>query len=90
VKNAGKNRNIKISDKLSECVSKLKNLGTILMNQKYLQENIKSSLNLENACYSLHQNLLFSGLLPKNMKIKILQNLICFLLCTGIKFGLSH
>ena len=70
MKNCRKNHNIKIGDKLSECVSELKNLGRILINQKYRQEEIKNSLDLENAHYSLHQNLLFSGLLPKNMKIK--------------------
>ena len=40
-----KNHNIKIGDKLSECVAKLKNLGTILINQKCLQEEIKSGLD---------------------------------------------
>jgi len=73
---------MKIGDKLSECVSKL-NLGTILINQKYLQEEIKSSLDLENARYSLHQNLLFSSLLAKNMKIKIYQNLIVLFVMRG-------
>jgi hypothetical protein len=48
-KNAGKNHNIMIGNKLSECVSKLKNLGTILINQKYLPEEIKNRLDLENA-----------------------------------------
>jgi len=64
-------------------VLKLKNLGTILINQKYLQEETKSSLDLDNAHYSLYQNLLFSGLLPKNMRIEIYQNLIVLFVMHG-------
>jgi hypothetical protein len=79
VKKCGKKSQNKDSDKLSECMAKLKILRTVLMNQKYFQEEIKSSLDPQNVRYFLHQNCLFSGLLPKNMKINIYQNCaFCF------------
>jgi ubiquitin C-terminal hydrolase len=40
-------------------------------NQNLIQEEIKGRLNLGNACYHSVQNLLFSRLLSKNVKIRI-------------------
>jgi len=40
------------------------------MNQNSIQEEIKSRLNLGNACYHLVQNLLPYSLLSKNIKMK--------------------
>ena len=52
-------------------MEQIKYLGTTLTNLNSIQEEIKSRLNSGNACYHLVQNLLFSSLLPKNLKIKI-------------------
>jgi hypothetical protein len=44
--------------------------------QNLIQEEIKSRLNSGNACYHSVQNLLFSRLLPRNIKIKIYRTII--------------
>jgi len=41
------------------------------MNQNSIQEEIKSRQKLGNACYHSVQNLLYSSLQSKNIKIKI-------------------
>ena len=46
-------------------------LGTTLIYQNSFAEEIKSRLRSGNACYHSVQNLLFSRLLSKNLKIKI-------------------
>ena len=46
-------------------------LGTTLLNQNFIKEEIKSRLRLGNACYLLVQNLMSSSMLSKNIKIKI-------------------
>jgi len=51
-------------------------LGTTLTNQNSIQEEIKSRLNSENACYHSVQNLFSSNLLSKSVKIKIYRNTI--------------
>jgi hypothetical protein len=51
-------------------------MGTTLTNQSHIQEEIKSTLKSRNAsCHSV-QNLLSSGLLSKNTKIKIYRTII--------------
>ena len=47
-------------------------MGITLTNKNSIQEEIKSRLKLENACYYSVQNLLSSGLLSKKFKINIL------------------
>ena len=54
-----------------ESVKDFKCLGTTLTNHNSIQEEIKSRLKMENACYHSVQNLTSSGLLSKNLKIKI-------------------
>jgi len=54
----------------------LKYLGTTLTHQNSIAEEIKSRLRSGNACYHSVQNLLSSGLLSKNLKIKIYRNII--------------
>jgi hypothetical protein len=62
--NAGRNHSIKIDNSFFERVEQFRYLGTILMNQNYIQEEIESRLKSGNACYHSVQNLLSSSLLP--------------------------
>jgi len=57
-------------------VKQFKYLVTISTNQNYIQEEIKSRLKSENACYRSVQNILSSSLLSKNLKIKIYRTMI--------------
>ena len=50
--------------------------GNDLTNQNSIQEEIKSRLKSGNACYHSVHNLLSSGLLSKNVKIKIHRTII--------------
>jgi hypothetical protein len=52
-------------------VAKFKYLGTTLTDRKCMQEDIKSRLTSENACYHSVQSLLSSCLLSRNLKFKI-------------------
>ena len=63
--NAGRNHSMKIDNNAVERVEEFKYLGTTLTNQNSIQEEIKSRLNLGNACYYSVQNLLSSRLLSK-------------------------
>jgi hypothetical protein len=74
--NAEQNLNMKIDNKSFQRVEQFKYLGTTLTNRNSIQEEIKSSLKLGNACYHLVQDLLSSRLLSKNTKIKIYRNII--------------
>ena len=65
------NGHIMIGSKSYEKVKAFKYLGSLLTNQKYIQEEIKCSLKAGNSCYYSVQTLLSSGLLSKNLKIKI-------------------
>ena len=48
----------------------------LLTNQNYIQEEIKCRLKAGNSCYYSVQTLLSSGLLSKNLKIKIYKTII--------------
>ena len=79
--NVGRSRSVRTGGRSFEMVEELKYLGTTLTNQNSIQEEIKSRLKLGNACYHSVQNLLYSGLLPKNLKIKVYRTIIlpnCF------------
>jgi hypothetical protein len=52
-------------------------------NQNSIEEEIKSRLKSENACYQSVQNLLSSSLLSKNMKIKIYRTIIFHVVLYG-------
>jgi hypothetical protein len=69
--NSGENQNIRIANELFENVAKFKYLGMTLTNLNDIHDEIKSRLNMGNACYYSAQNLLSSCLIPKNLKIKI-------------------
>jgi hypothetical protein len=74
--NAGRSYNTKIDNSSFGRVEQFKYLRTTLINQNSIQEEIKSRPNSGNACYHLVQNLLFSDLLSKNIKIKIYRTVI--------------
>jgi hypothetical protein len=69
--NSRRSHNIKTHTSSFERVEQLKYLGTIIINQNFNQEEIKSRLKSGNACYRSVQNLLSSSLLSNNIKIKI-------------------
>jgi len=78
--NAGRSHSIQTDDSSFERVEEFKYLGTALRNQNSIQEEIKSRLKSENACYHSVHNLLSSSLLFKNLKIKICRTIILLVL----------
>jgi hypothetical protein len=70
----GQNRDLKLTKRSFENVSQFNYLGTIVINQNLIQEEIKRRLNAGNACFHSFQNLLSSYLLSKNLKIMIKLN----------------
>jgi hypothetical protein len=74
-KNAGRSRNIKNYNGSFERVEQFNYLGTTQMKQNSVEEENKSTLHSGNTCYHL-QNLWFSSLLSKNIKIKIQRTVI--------------
>jgi hypothetical protein len=74
--NAGCHHNIKTDDKSFERVEEFKYLGTTLMNQNSIHEEIKSRLKSGNACYHSVQNLLSARLLSKNTKTRVYRSII--------------
>jgi hypothetical protein len=81
--NAGQNHNIKMDSKSFERVEEFKYLGTTLMNQNSIHEEIKSRLKWGNACYYSVQNLLSSRLLSKNTNITVYRTVILPVLLYG-------
>jgi len=65
-----------IDNSTFERVEEFKYLGTTLTNQNSIAEEIKRRLRSGNACYHSVQNLLSSGLLSKNLKIKLYRIII--------------
>jgi hypothetical protein len=51
-------------------------LGTTITNQNLIQEEIKRTFNSGNACYHSIQNLTYSHLLTKSIKIRIHKTII--------------
>ena len=72
---------------ICERVEEFKCLETPLTNQNSIAEEIKSRLRAGNACSHSVQNLLSSGLLSKNSKIKIYRTIILPIFCMGVKLG---
>jgi hypothetical protein len=72
----GQKYSIKTANRSFEDVAKFKYLGTTLTDQNHMHEEIKSRLNLRNACYHSVQSLLSSRLLSRNLKIKIYKTII--------------
>jgi hypothetical protein len=74
--NVGQDHYIKIGNKSFERVEQFRYLGTTLTNRNSIQEESKSRLKSGNACCRSVQNLLYSSLLSKNIKIKIYKTVI--------------
>jgi ribosomal protein S2 len=87
---AGRNLNIQTDKNSFESVEHFRYLGTTLTNQNSIQGEIKNILKSGNACYHSMQNLFFSSLLSKNIKIKINRTIILLLFSVGVKLGRSH
>jgi hypothetical protein len=75
-KKVGQKHGIKIANRSFEGVTKFKYLGTTLTDQNCMQEEIKSRLDLGNACCHSVQSLLSSRLLSRNVKVEIYKNTI--------------
>ena len=66
-----------------ERVKDFRYLGTTLIDQNSVQEEIKSKLKSGNACCHTVQNILSSSMLSKNLKIKIYRTIILPLVLYG-------
>ena len=70
------NAHIKIGSNSYEKVETFKYLGSLLINQNFIQEEIKCKLKAGNSCYYSVQTLLSSRLISTNLKIKIYKTII--------------
>jgi hypothetical protein len=86
---AGQKHSIKVANSSSDGVATFKYLGTVLTDQSYMNDEIKSRLNSGNTWYHSVQSLLSSRLLSWNVKVKIYKNNYSAS-CVGLKLGLSH
>jgi hypothetical protein len=82
-KKAGQEHSIKIVNRSFEGVAKFKYLGTTLTDQNCRNEEIKSRLNLGNACHHSAQSLLNSHLLSRNVEVKVHKTIILPLVLYG-------
>jgi hypothetical protein len=67
---AGPGHDVKTDSSSFERVEEFKYLETTLTNQNSIQEEIKSRLESENACYISVKNFSFSRLLSKNINLR--------------------
>jgi len=73
---AVQNHNVCVANKSFERVEHFSYLGTSLTNQNSFHEGIKCGEQTGNTCHYLVQNLLFSSLLSKNIKVQIYGTII--------------
>jgi hypothetical protein len=63
--NSGQNQNIRIANESFENMAKFKYMGTTLINENDIHDEIKNRLNSRNVCYHSLQNILSSHLISK-------------------------
>jgi hypothetical protein len=68
----------------------IKYLGATVTDENCVHEEIKSKLNMGNACYHSFERLLASVSSVENIKIKIYKTVILSILSIGVKLSLSH
>jgi hypothetical protein len=73
---AGQRQSIKVVNRAFEDVAKFKCLGTTLIDQNCIDDEIKIRLNSGNAYYHLGQSLLSFYLLSRNVKVEINKTII--------------
>jgi hypothetical protein len=82
--NAGVNYDTKIANRFFENVAQVKCFGTTVTDENLIEEKVKRTLNLANACYYHSvQTLSSSRLLSKNIKIRIYKTVILPVLLYG-------
>jgi hypothetical protein len=79
----GQKHSIEVVNRSFEDVAMFKYPGTTLTEQNCMGEEIKSRLNLGDACYHSVQSLLSSRLLSRNVKVKIYKTVILPLVLYG-------
>jgi hypothetical protein len=83
--NSGQKQSIRIANESYENVAKFKYLEMTLTNKNDIHDEIKSRLNSGNACPYSVQNLLYSCLISRNLKIKIYRTVILPVVLYGCK-----
>jgi hypothetical protein len=73
---AGQNHGTEIASRCFKNVAQIRYLGTTVINQNLIQEEIKKRLNSGNACYHSVQELLLFRLLSEIVKIRIYKTII--------------
>jgi hypothetical protein len=86
--NAGGSHSIENNNSFFERMEGFKYLGTNLMNQNPIQEEITSRLKSGNAGYFSVQNVLSSSLLSRNITIKIHRSIILPIVLYGCEIWL--
>ena len=81
--NAGRIHSVRIDNITFDRVEDFKYLGTTLIKQNSISEEIKSRLKSGNACCHSVHNLLSCRFLSESLKIKIFK--FCLLFCMGVK-----
>jgi hypothetical protein len=82
-RDAGQNRDVKIANRSFDNVAYLKYLVKSVTNQNLIQEEIYRRLNSSSACYHSVQNLLSCRVLSRNLKIRMIENIILSVVLYG-------